>query len=1612
MATIKNTVISEFKETGAKKVAGVTDQVTKAQTRLGQASASAGRAFSAQATGLGGLVSAYAGAAATVFAITAAFQALNQAAQTAQVVEGLNALATTVGTTGSEILKRSQEITRGLVSIREAAETVNIGLSAGFSQDQILELQQVSLGASRALGRTLTDALTRVTRGAAKLEPELLDELGIFVKIDPAVESYAAKLNKTASSLTDFERRQAFVNAIIDQGTQKFSIIDTSSGNALESLQRLSTVIVDLGAKVGAALANFIAPFADFISGDLGNTLAVFGLLARTVFGNALAVAQSGIQKTSARVDELANSLGERLAKNAEKQGIAFGKLAIATEDLDLRLIKGSRSIQKADRELIKLAKTGELNVQQLDDLRIALKRQEQAADQAGDEVLKYSEALKRAKQAQAATGKSALLLSGALSRSAKAFRIAAIGITSALRGITSFITAISVARLALKPFTDALGITDEIDLVAKSLFNFTLRLLGVDEASKSAKKGFEGIASSLLSANEAFSELPDKIEITTKKFFGLANITEQLSKQELAGLFTELLSNLNDPSAIEDFRSEFSSATFEGRVALEAIINKAIEFKSTFAELGPQAAGAFGEINRQTGIASKSLAEFITLQKQSGGGFGSTAVTKSVPTPFGGTSSAVVELIGSQNEFNLVLEETGEKLKIQSGDTKLINNLIAQGNIKEAERLSIGAGIIGLLAQESAFRKEIEAGNLSGEQIKRKEFALQTRLTDLLERAKKLKDDELLLSLALVDASNDKLASESEIQTQQDLLNKRLRKDFSAQIAAADKLNGLASIDNELATNKQEIEANQLSQVAAILKTRREGTKETELQNSASKIAGGLVQEQLVAIRKIREEQEKITQKLERQLAILQKQNAVKDAQRNLKLLREENKISEQLASNAEKLRLARAKQDQRSRDTSLKALEEEAELQKQLLDRESVLFTEAGLKDLKIQIDEGVLAELKANTEKAIAERVEALANEQKLLEQKATNDIAVLEQEKVIAEQNAALQLEQVKQDQIKFDAEAKLRQQRIDELKTQANIFDQFIENFATLLSNLSADIKVATDPALQAKVAAGADVDVLRQAAQKEGFDKLLPQLRTGLDVSGLEAGSQNIRNLQKNITDMRIEEIAKEERSIEESLERRQKVREEQLTFEKEIARLAAQGDIDALMETVNARQAAIDAQKALNAQFDIFKILQLSVADNMKKGLESAFVSLNQQLIEGTLTMNSIGDTFKDMLGGMLRAIQQEVFTTSIAKPAAAAITSLFTGAAGGLVHLAAGGTMKRDRVPAMLEPGEFVIRKEAAKKLGMSKLAEMNAGVRPDPIAMLIARLSGSKVRGMASGGGIGFNKETADALLGFDTETKKGMGGALFSAALGLALKGTPVGMALTAFGLAKKGMALSKVGQIKDAGGSSSGITDTTLTKEEIEAKMDAAKATGTVVGTSINPNAFRDGGFSQGMSFSTQFGGIGPRPSVNLSVIGKGPGPIDSGGGDGGGATAAQMEGFSKEGGPGHHPGGLAAGGLIRAMAAGGLVRDRVPAMLEPGEFVIRKPMAKAIGGAVLSQMNSTGKPPEVSVNVNNTGAPKDVAVKAPKMNGNKVIIDLITKDLQNNGAIKKSLRKK
>jgi hypothetical protein len=328
LSIIKNIIKTVFTSEGAAAVAAETAGVTKAQTRLGQGTASAGRQFAAQSQGLGGLVAAYAGAAATIFALEAAYTALSSAAQAETIVKGTSALALEIGQSGPRILASLQQISQGQLTVAETAQNANIALAAGFNTQQIERLTSVALGASRALGRDFTDSLQRVIRGSAKLEPELLDELGIFTRIDPAVRAYAQALNVSENNLTQFERRQAFVNAVIAEGERKFSAIDTSAASAQKSLEQLRVQVSNLGTEFLQLVGNLLGPFINFFKNDAGNTLLLFGGILALVFGKGISIigdfAKSGLANMS--------NFATGLAAQAEKMKGTFGEITAASD--------------------------------------------------------------------------------------------------------------------------------------------------------------------------------------------------------------------------------------------------------------------------------------------------------------------------------------------------------------------------------------------------------------------------------------------------------------------------------------------------------------------------------------------------------------------------------------------------------------------------------------------------------------------------------------------------------------------------------------------------------------------------------------------------------------------------------------------------------------------------------------------------------------------------------------------------------------------------------------------------------------------------------------------------------------------------------------------------------------------------------------------------------------------------------------------------------------------------------------------------------------------------------------------------------------------------------
>ena len=315
--------------------------------------------------GAGALVGAYAVLAANIFAVTAAFNAFRGAAGVDKLTEGLEAFSNTTGQSLDLVAKRLQETTGNAVSFEQAMRTAALSTSAGFGTTEMEGLTRVAKGASLALGRDMGDALDRLTRGAIKLEPEILDELGIMVRLDDATEAYAATLGKTAGSLTRFERQQAFMNAIISEGEDKFgAIADEIDPNVYD---QLSAAFADLSQSTLSFLNGALEPLIGFLIKVpqlfLG-AVAIFsgGIIKRMIpaFGDMAQSAKNSAEAARVAIEESIQAgvgqnqaLREQIKVNKEglpafdrlvgkiKQGTATSKeLTTAQRSLGQRLSK------------------------------------------------------------------------------------------------------------------------------------------------------------------------------------------------------------------------------------------------------------------------------------------------------------------------------------------------------------------------------------------------------------------------------------------------------------------------------------------------------------------------------------------------------------------------------------------------------------------------------------------------------------------------------------------------------------------------------------------------------------------------------------------------------------------------------------------------------------------------------------------------------------------------------------------------------------------------------------------------------------------------------------------------------------------------------------------------------------------------------------------------------------------------------------------------------------------------------------------------------------------------------------------------------------------------
>jgi len=374
-------------EKSAKKLGGGMDRVARSAASADRnlkgaaaASSNSTKNFSKMSQGISsGLVPAYATLAANVFAVQAVFLAFKNSADVTNLIEGQKALGAVTGVAYKTITNSLRDATNGMLSFKEAATAAAIGTAGGLTSGQLTDLAAAAKNASAVLGRDLTDSFNRLIRGVTKAEPELLDELGIILRLETASLKYAKAMGITGRKLTTFEKQQAVTNEVLEQAGDKYGKIADIMDPMGQAVNRLGASFDELLLPLQTGLTKYAAPFFDFLSNNLGAltaVLSVVGLNFVKGFLPAIPVMQDlggSVDQASKNVYALGNA-NSKTFKTINKNGAfqlsqlkVLEKAAMAKTSTVLRgsaaerrgVLKDIRIMMAAEKTRVAEASTG-----------------------------------------------------------------------------------------------------------------------------------------------------------------------------------------------------------------------------------------------------------------------------------------------------------------------------------------------------------------------------------------------------------------------------------------------------------------------------------------------------------------------------------------------------------------------------------------------------------------------------------------------------------------------------------------------------------------------------------------------------------------------------------------------------------------------------------------------------------------------------------------------------------------------------------------------------------------------------------------------------------------------------------------------------------------------------------------------------------------------------------------------------------------------------------------------------------------------------------------------------------------------------------------------------
>jgi len=170
-----------------------------------------------------------------------------------------------------KMLQAMKKATAGTISEMELMQKFNEAALLGLPLERFDEMLNVARGAAQATGQSMDFMLNSIVTGLGRQSKLMLDNLGILVDVQTANESYAESIGKTASQLTDQEKKQAFVNETLRVGSENLDRLGGVTESSVDSFGRFNASLADLQVTFGSIVLPLAKEAADTFSAFAGS---------------------------------------------------------------------------------------------------------------------------------------------------------------------------------------------------------------------------------------------------------------------------------------------------------------------------------------------------------------------------------------------------------------------------------------------------------------------------------------------------------------------------------------------------------------------------------------------------------------------------------------------------------------------------------------------------------------------------------------------------------------------------------------------------------------------------------------------------------------------------------------------------------------------------------------------------------------------------------------------------------------------------------------------------------------------------------------------------------------------------------------------------------------------------------------------------------------------------------------------------------------------------------------------------------------------------------------------------------------------------------------------